>query len=153
MHGLVIDIFFSCANVVPHFCKTIHIDPPEVFRLLRCCAILEHLAKSFTPVPRDFCNYIRHFCKYIRLVVIVCRKTRKKRRKQEKGNLIIAPLPNSGQESQSWFTVEKRRRACCIGLAVQAGVHNPHGSGHKSDNCRLQNAGMAFKREKQQHTA
>ena len=78
-------------------------------------------------------------------MVIVCRKTRKKRRKQEKGNLIIAPLPNSGQESQSWFTVEKRRRACCIGLAVQAGVHNPHGSGHKSDNCRLQKAGMAFK--------
>ena len=80
-------------------------------------------------------------------------KTRKKRRKQEKGNLIIAPLPNSGQESQSWFTVEKRRRACCIGLAVQAGVHNPHGSGHKSGNCRLQKAGMAFTREKQQHTA
>ena len=169
MHGLVIDIFFSCANVVPHFCKTIHIDPLEVCLLLRCCAILEHLAKSFvdpfqarisrlghdtlSPVPRHFCNCIRHFCKYIRLVVIVCRKTRKKRRKQEKGNLIIAPLPNSGQESQSWFTVEKRRRACCIGLAVQAGVHNPHGSGHKSDNCRLQNAGMAFKREKQQHTA
>ena len=46
--------------------------------------------------------------------------------------------------------MEKRRRACCIGLAVQAGVHNPHGSGHKSDNCRLQKAGMAFKREKQQ---
>ena len=80
-------------------------------------------------------------------------KARKKRRKQDKGNLIIAPLPNSGQESQSLFTVEKRRRACCIGLAVQAGVHNPHGSGHKSDNCRLQKAGMAFTREKQQHTA
>ena len=38
---------FSCANVVPHLCKTIHIDPPEVFRLLRCCATPEHLAKSF----------------------------------------------------------------------------------------------------------
>ena len=25
-----------------------------------------------------------------------------------------------------------------------------HGSGNKSDNCRLQKAGMAFKREKQQ---
>ena len=25
-----------------------------------------------------------------------------------------------------------------------------HGSGHESDNCRLQKAGMAFKREKQQ---
>jgi hypothetical protein len=44
--------------------------------------------------------------------------------------------------------VEKRRRACCIGLAVQAGVHNPHGSGHKSDNCRLQKAGSIQRDER-----
>ena len=43
-----------------------------------------------------------------------------------------------GKRVRVGSTVEKRRRACCIGLAVQAGVHNPHGLGHKSDNCRLQ---------------
>ena len=72
------------------------------------------------------------------------------RRKNEEAMITATVLGILGKRVRVGSTVEKRRRACCIGLAVQAGVHNPHGLGHKSDNCRLQKAGMAFKREKQQ---
>ena len=60
------------------------------------------------------------------------------RRKDEEAMITATILGILGKRVRVGSTVEKRRRACCIGLAVQAGVHNPHGSGHKSDNCRLQ---------------
>ena len=60
------------------------------------------------------------------------------RRKDEEAMITATILGILGKRVRVGSTVEKRRRACCIGLAVQAGVHNPHGLGHKSDNCRLQ---------------